>query len=129
MHEWASELAGPLGEISQGRFVGGLSDRMAELINGCARGDREGERPGEQGGGEPPRHAASLQRAGAPVRQGIAGSASGELGEAERWERVADLLADADEQVRRNLNLKQVLALLVIDGWRPANAATRSVQS
>lgn len=114
VHEWASELAGPLGEISQGRFVGGLSDRMADFINGCAEAIvKENDRASKEAAN---RLGTRLlfNVLGHHVRQGIAGSvASGELGEAERWGRVADLLADADEQVRRNLNLKQVLALLV----------------
>lgn len=41
---------------------------------------------------------------------------------------MPDLLADADEQVRRNLNLKQVLALLVARWVATCERSTRSVQ-
>ena len=111
---WARDLAAPLDEISNGRLVGGLSDRMAELIGECAeRVVKENERASKEAAN---RLGTRLLFGvlGQRVRDGIAESVrSGAIDEAERWGVMADVLADADEQIRRNLNLKQVLALLV----------------
>lgn len=123
VHEWARELAGPLGELSRGRLPGGLGERMAELIGECAeRVVKENDRASKEAAN---RLGTRLLFGvlGQRVRDGIAAAVNaGQPEEAERWGEVADLLADADEQIRRNLNMKQVLALLVAR-WTAIGAA------
>lgn len=120
---WARELSKPLGELSGGRLTAGLSDRMAELIGECADSVvKENPRASKE----------AANRLGARLLFGVLGQhirdsigacvAEGGEGAGDRWARLADTLADADEAVRRNLNLKQVLANLVAQ-WcerRPA---------
>jgi DNA polymerase-3 subunit delta' len=114
VHEWAREFAGPLGELSRGRFVGGLSERMAEVINECAEAVvKENDRASKE----------AANRLGSRLLFGVLGQVvrdgidmavrQGRADEADRWGDIADVLSDADEEVRRSINLKQVLALLV----------------
>ncbi len=114
VHLWAKELAPDLEAISRGRFVAGLGDRMAERIASCAEAVvKENDRASKEAAN---RLGTRLLFGvlGQHVRDGIASAvAAGDLDVAERWGTIADVLVEADEQVRRSLNLKQVLALLV----------------
>ena len=114
VHEWARELGGALRDLSRGRFVGGLGERMAELIAGCAeRVVKENDRASKEAANRLGTRLL-LGVLGQEVRDGIAAAvARGRPDEAERWGEVADVLVETDEQIRRNLNIKQVLALLV----------------
>lgn len=130
VHEWARDLARPLADISSGRFVGGLSEQMAEKIGACAEAVvKENDRASKEAAN---RLGTRLLFGvlGQHVRDGIASTlAAGDTAGAERWGDVADALAEADEQIRRNLNMKQVLALLVArwvaicERGRPVTAA------
>ncbi len=114
VHLWAQELAKPLADLSRGVFVAGLGDRMAELIGACAElVVKENARASKEAAN---RLGTRLLFGvlGRTVRDAIAASVSQRaFDDAESWSAVADLIAEADEQIRRNLNLKQVLALLV----------------
>ncbi|MBL9119682.1 MAG: hypothetical protein JNL80_07200 [Phycisphaerae bacterium] len=114
VHEWARELTPALAELSRGRFRGGLSERMAELISVCAESVvKENDRASKEAAN---RLGTRLLFGvlGQQVRDGIAAALQqGNEAGAERWGDVADMLSESDEQIRRSLNLKQVLALLV----------------
>ncbi len=110
---WARELAKPIAELSRGRFTAGLGDRMAELIGECAESVvKENPRASKE----------AANRLGARLLFGVLGQEirdalgaalrADDSAAADRWARMADLLAESDEAVRRNLNLKQVLANL-----------------
>jgi hypothetical protein len=114
VHAWASELAKPLAELTAGRFVGGLGDRMADLINECAEMVvKENSRASKEAAN---RLGTRLLFGvlGQYVRDGLAEAVErGDAVDAECWGDVADAIAESDEHIRRHLNLKQVLALLI----------------
>lgn len=111
VHSWARELAPVLRELSRGRFQAGLGDRMAELVSDCAeRIVKENARASKEAAN---RLGVRLLFGvlGQTIRDGLANAMRDDDVEgAEQWTRIADRLAEADEQVRRHLNLKQVLA-------------------
>ncbi len=114
VHLWANDLASSLADSSKGTFVAALSERMSELVSGCAEAAvKENAKASKE----------AANRLGARllfgvlsqhVRDGLVQAAeAGDLGLAERWAQLVDVIDAADEQIRRNLNQKQVLANLV----------------
>jgi DNA polymerase III subunit delta' len=112
--DWARELAKPIADLSRGIFIPSLSDRMADLIGECAEAAlKENSRASKE----------AANRLGTRLLFGVLGrivrdeirraTDANDAEVAESWSGVADVIADADEQIRRHLNLKQVLALLV----------------
>jgi DNA polymerase III subunit delta' len=127
VHEWARELAPTLADLSRGRFTANLGERWAELISACAeRVIKENDRASKEAAN---RLGTRLLFGvlGQYVRDGLRGAADrSDLDEAERWGQLADIIAEADEHIRRHLNLKQVLALLVAR-WTAIGEAGRLV--
>jgi DNA polymerase-3 subunit delta' len=114
VHEWFATLRGDLEALDAGRFPPGCADRCAEIVTGCAESIvKEQPRASKEAAN---RLATRLLLAlfGERVRRGLReAAASDDIEDAERWAALADLLAGADEEIRRNLNLKQILANLV----------------
>lgn len=114
VQEWMASLRGDLDALVAGRFPPGCAERCAEIVSECAESIvKDQPRASKEAAN---RLATRLLFAlfGERVRRGLRETARGDDPDAaERWAALADLLAGADEEIRRNLNLKQVLANLV----------------
>lgn len=111
--EWADEIRPQLDLLSRGRFAAGIADRWAEIIGDAAEAIVK-ERP--RASKEAANRLATrllFNVLGERIREELRAAAEDDdAEEIERWSSVADALAGADEEVRRHLNLKQVLANL-----------------
>ena len=114
VHGLASDLEKPLAEISNGRFVVGLSERMSQFTTDCADAVvKDNVKASKE----------AANRLGARLLFGVLSqylrdamlkaAQAHDLGLVERWTMIADVLDAADEEIRRSLNQKQVLANLV----------------
>ncbi|MFO0827529.1 MAG: hypothetical protein U0572_05205 [Phycisphaerales bacterium] len=113
VHEFARDVASPLGQLSRGVFVGGLAGDLSKYIDECAEAIEKDNKQASVEGAKRLAAAIVLRVLGRHVRDGIERAArEGADDEAERWSALADVLADADEQIRRHLNQKHVLANL-----------------
>lgn len=116
VHLWARELANPVADLARGRFAAGLGDRWAELIGECAdavvKANPRASKEAANRLGARLLFGVLAEEVRTALRAATAEGAAG-AGRARRWAAIADLLVEAEEELRRNLNLKQVLANLV----------------
>lgn len=114
VEEWMASLRADVETLAAGRFPPGCADRCAEIVAACAESIvKEQPRASKEAAN---RLACRLLLAlfGERVRRGLReAAANDDIADADRWAALADLLAGADEEIRRNLNLKQILANLV----------------
>jgi DNA polymerase-3 subunit delta' len=114
VHAWARELSKPLAELSRGKLTAGLSERMAELVGECAESMVKGNAKASKEAANRVALRMLFGVLGQNVRDGMNAAANaGDAALVERYARLADVLSDADEAIRRHLNLKHVLANLV----------------
>jgi DNA polymerase-3 subunit delta' len=111
---WRARLAKPVADLGKGRFPAGLADDFAEMVSACAEAVvKENPRASKEAANRLGVRLLFLVL-GHGVREALhAAVQSDDLADAASWGDVADCLADADEQIRRHINMKHVLSLLV----------------
>ena len=118
---WNAELSPLLDGLESGQWHSGLADRMAELADALAASIVDEDEHASKDAANRLAVRLMVRLLGMRVRRGMH-AASGDAGALARWLSLSESLAEFEQVVRANLNLKHAFANLVAQ-WAERSAA------
>lgn len=124
---WNRELSPLFEALEQGRYPSAVGDRLAELVDGFAKGIVDKDESASKDAANRMGTRLLAQLLGLRIRRGLA-AAGNDAAASQRWLGASEVLADFERFIRSNVNLKHAFGNLVAQ-WSERTAPAGAARS